>query len=449
MRIGRLSIEKRLLFLPFIAAVPAIAVSLYFVWTQPYSNALRWTVTTVILGVFATGIHILRRKVIYSLRTVSSLLSALREGDYAMRAQRSQPKDALGEILTEINAFGESLQQQRFGSVESAVLLSKVLEEIDVAVLGFDREQRLRLINRRGQALLGQSAAEIEGCTARSLGVVDWLDGVSPRIVDVRLGGQSGRWELRRGTYHEGGHRHLLLVLSDLTPALRDEERQAWRRLLQVLRHEVNNSLAPIQSLATSLSGLIDAKNCPADSQDELKEGLEIISTRSRSLSRFMSSYTRLTALPKPNLAPIQVDELVRRVIGLESRMEVVVKSGPKIDILADSAQMEQLLINLVRNAVEAVLETSGTVEVFWILLQGPSRTFELTIEDSGLGIANSDNLFVPFYTTKPEGSGIGLVLSRQIAEAHGGTLTLENRDDGPGCRARLRLPLKTVSKDP
>ena len=120
-------------------------------------------------------------------------------------------------------------------------------------------------------------------------------------------------------------------------------------------------------------------------------------------------------------------------------RLPVKVLAGPEIVVGADSVQLEQLLINLIRNAVDASLETKGAVEVGWTRQNGQ---VVVSVKDEGLGLANTANLFVPFFTTKTSGSGIGLVLSRQIAEAHGGTLTLENRDDASGCEARLRLPL-------
>jgi signal transduction histidine kinase len=129
----------------------------------------------------------------------------------------------------------------------------------------------------------------------------------------------------------------------------------------------------------------------------------------------------------------------IRRVTGLESRLQVKLQSGPEVRIQADPDQLDQLLINLLRNAVDASLETGGGVQVGWDRENG---YIDVWIQDDGPGIPNPTNLFVPFFTTKPGGSGIGLVLSRQIAEAHGGTLTLENRETERGCEARLRLPM-------
>ena len=148
---------------------------------------------------------------------------------------------------------------------------------------------------------------------------------------------------------------------------------------------------------------------------------------------------SRLARLPPPHLEPVAVHEWVRRVVALETRRNVMVRAGPELTIRADGGQLDQLLINLVHNAVDATLEGNGAVEVGWETRNGQ---LEVWVRDEGPGLAETANLFVPFYTTKPSGSGIGLALSRQIAEAHGGALTLSNRPSERGCEARLSLPV-------
>jgi signal transduction histidine kinase len=254
--------------------------------------------------------------------------------------------------------------------------------------------------------------------------------------VDLRLEGRAGRWELRRGEYRQDGRPHQLVVLSDLTRALREEEREAWMRLVRVLSHEINNSLAPIQSIAGSLHALLGKPAPSADALADARQGLEVVEARARSLGRFMNQYAQLARLPKPRLSSVDVAAWVRRVAALETRLAVEVAGGPEIHVSADGDQLDQLLINLVQNATDAALETGGGVRVRWRSVSG---AIEVEIEDDGAGLADTANLFVPFFTTKPGGSGIGLVLCRQIAEAHGGTLSLANRPEG-GCRATLRL---------
>jgi signal transduction histidine kinase len=265
--------------------------------------------------------------------------------------------------------------------------------------------------------------------------------------MELNFPGGSGRWGLRRGSFRQGGLPHHLVVLSDLSRTLRDEERKAWQRLIRVLGHELNNSLAPIQSVAQGLeSGLVTAsKSAELQSEssaailDDLRQGLGIIRSRTEALARFMAAYSHLARLPQPKLLPVNVPEWINRTVKLETRVKVRVMEGPKVVISADADQLEQLLINLVRNAADATLETEGGVQVAW---SRQGSQLEVRVLDEGLGLPNTANLFVPFFTTKPGGSGIGLVLSRQIAEAHGGELALANRSDKRGCEARLRLPI-------
>jgi signal transduction histidine kinase len=244
---------------------------------------------------------------------------------------------------------------------------------------------------------------------------------------------------MRRTTFRQAGLPHQLLVLSDLSRALREEERKAWKRLIRVLGHEMNNSLTPIKSIAASLGSLLGRDPLPEDWCEDMKRGLSVIANRGEALGRFMEGYARLAQLPPPKCQPADVGTWVRRVVRLETRLTVQVQPGPEMTVQADGDQLDQLLINLVRNAVDAVLSTHGGVRVGWA--KSPSF-LELWVDDEGPGVSNQANLFVPFFTTKPQGSGIGLVLSRQIAEAHGGSLVLENREGAPGCRAHLRLPL-------
>jgi PAS domain S-box-containing protein len=309
------------------------------------------------------------------------------------------------------------------------------MAEIDAAVFAFDSDGTLRLVNRAGERLVGQPAERLLGRTAPVLGLGECLEGESPRVLD-RSGPHPGRWELRRGTFRQDGRPHQLVVLTDVSRTLQAEERQAWQRLIRVLSHEINNSLAPIRSLAGSLRNLVGSR--PPDSDQDLNQGLDIIGQRADSLGRFMAAYARLARLPKPAKAPVDVEDWVRRVVALERRTAIEVVPGPPLTIQADRDQLEQLLINLVRNAADAVSETAGGVRVSWGLA---AAGVEVTVEDEGPGIAETANLFVPFYTTKQGGSGIGLPLSRQIAEVHGGSLRLENRQDRRGCRARLWLP--------
>ena len=371
------------------------------------------------------------------------MIAALREDDFSIRARGASSADDLGLAYLELNTLGETLRQQRLGAQEATALLRRVMAEIDVAIFAFDEQERLRLANRAGERLLGQPLERLLGRTAEELALAPCLHGETTAVRDMVFGGRAGRYGMRRSAFRQGGRGHALLVLADVSRALREEERLAWQRLVRVLGHEVNNSLAPIKSVAQSLQrrlagGTPDSAAPPAD---DLRDGLTLISGRAEALARFMGAYARLARLPRPTLKPLDVETWVRRVAALETRLAVGVRPGPALTISADGDQLDQLLINLITNAVDAVLqaEGGGTVVVCWDRSVG---NLEVVVRDDGAGLPDSANLFVPFFTTKPSGSGIGLALSRQIAEGHGGTLALANRDDGRGCVAVLRLPL-------
>jgi two-component system, NtrC family, nitrogen regulation sensor histidine kinase NtrY len=366
-------------------------------------------------------------------------LEAIREGDYSIRATGAAGTDALAEVMQQVNAMGATMRSQRLGALEATTLLRKVMEEIDVAIFAFDEKRQLRLVNRAGERLLGQTAERMLEREAAELGLAEYLDDETVKTVQRVFPGGSGRWGISRSSFREGGLPHQLLVFTDLTRPLREEELQAWQRLVRVLGHELNNSLAPIKSIAGSLESIARRDPLPKDWRQDMQDGLGVIATRSESLARFMGAYAKFAKLPRPALAPVGLRELVTRVVRMEVRMPVEVAGGPEVTVPADADQLEQLLINLVKNAVEAALETKGGVRVRW---EVSAWQVELRVEDEGPGLAATTNLFVPFFTTKPSGSGIGLVLCRQIAEGHGGSLTLENREER-GCVALLRLPLQ------
>ncbi len=430
--------ERHVLLLALLTGLPGSVTALALLWWMDLTTKLQWTLTVVILWVWVGLAFSVRNRVVFPLRTLSNLLSALREADFSIRARGARRDDALGELIMEVNALAETLRQQRLGAVEATALLAKVMEQIDVAVFAFNQEHRLRLVNRAGERLLNQPAARLHGEAAQDLGLESCLAGETPRTAEMSFPGGTGRWQIRRSSFREGGLPHQMLVLADLSRALREEERQAWQRLIRVLGHELNNSLAPIKSVADSLGTLLRRESLPPDWREDTKRGLEVIGARAEALGRFTSAYARLAKLPPPRLAAVDVGGWIRRVASLETRIEVAVVSGADLTIQADADQLDQLLINLLRNAVDASLETGGSVRVGW---RTDGNLIEVRVEDEGPGISNTSNLFVPFFTTRPGGSGIGLVLSRQIAEAHGGVLTLENRSNGRGCVARLRLP--------
>lgn len=439
---SRLKFEKRVTFLALAAGFPAVCLCAFLLWYDDYSARVQWT-ADLFLAIFWLSIAFnLKQRIVRPLQTLSNILAAIREGDYSIRGRRAAMGDALGEVMLEVNDLGQTLREQRIGALEANALLRTVMAEIDVAVFAFDGDQRLQLVNRAGERLLAQPSTRLLGRTSSELGLAACFsreEGEGPHTMQMVFPGGFGRWDIRHSTFREGGAQHQLLVLTDLSQTLREEERTAWQRLLRVLGHELNNSLAPIKSVAGSLADLLTLQPRPTDWGEDMHRGLEVISSRADSLARFIESYSKLARLPQPRFEPLNIGSLVQRVVNLETRLPVNVFAGPDLVIQGDDVQLEQLLINLVRNAVDASMETKGNVGVGWTQSNGQ---VELRISDEGPGLASTANLFVPFFTTKAKGSGIGLVLSRQIAEAHGGTLTLENRSGKRGCEALLRLPI-------
>jgi len=427
-----------LTWLVLLGGLPAIGIAVYYLFVQPHTPEVRWTLLVVVFLVWLGAASAARQLAVRSLNLIANLLGALREGDYSIRGLSAKSGSSMSMVMREVNDLGSTLQRQRTEAVESAALLTHVMEEIGVAVFAFDPTNQLLLVNRAGEGLMGKSSDELIGCPASTFGFDEYLTGEPRRLIDRPFGGKRGRYEVRRTVFYRDGRPHHLVVLADLSQALREQEQAAWQRIVRVLSHEINNSLTPIKSIAHSLRRIVDRAN-GFQRSDEVLQGLSLIEERSGALGRFLRSYAQLARLPKPNPKQVKVPELIARIADLEKRLPVAVHPSPDVKLVADSDQIEQLLINVVRNAVDASLETGGKVSIGWKRF---GDWFELNVEDEGKGLPDTSNLFVPFFTTKPSGSGIGLALSRQIAEAHGGTISLENRSSGPGCRATLRLPV-------
>jgi nitrogen fixation/metabolism regulation signal transduction histidine kinase len=435
---SRLGYEDRIMALAVLAALPAAACALVMLWRGGHEPRTAWTLTVVIVGAWLGFAAALRERVIFPMQTLANLLGAIREGDFSIRGRAPRPDDALGEVMREINTLSVTLREQRLGAMEATTLLRTVMREIDVAIFAFDEHARLRLVNRAGERLLDAPTERLLGQTAAELHLEQCLEGPAQAMLHAAFPGRAGRWGMRRTRIRERGLPLELVVIADLTEALREQELQAWQRLVRVLGHELNNSLTPVKSIAGSLESILAHDPLPSDWKEDVTRGLKVIHSRSDSLTRFISAYARLAKLPRPQLQPLVAGECVQRAISLETRVAVDVKGGPAVSIQGDPDQLEQVLINLLRNAADAALTTGGGVRAGWKKENG---MVEIWVEDDGPGLAATANLFVPFFTTKPGGSGIGLVLSRQIAEAHGGELALENRDGATGCIARLRLP--------
>jgi nitrogen fixation/metabolism regulation signal transduction histidine kinase len=444
----RFRFERRIFFLSLLCAAPGLLAFLAVIWVAPWTSGTKVSLLIVLFLVVLILIAVLHENIVHPIQTLSNVVSALREEDYSFRARGAEEDDALGELALEVNALADLLADQRTRTIEATALLRRVVEEIDTPIFAFDPDAQLRLVNSAGQRLLQKPEAALVGRSVDQIELRECFDSENETQI-VLAQAPNVRFLVRRSQFRQGGVPHTLMVLSDVSRALRSEERSAWQRLIRVLGHELNNSLAPIKSIAGTLSSRLSSIAIPIEDRQDFTRGLEIIESRSASLNRFLQAYRRLAQMPQPSLHPVNLRTLIERVAALETRVKVQVAGGPEMTIPVDPDQLEQMMINLIKNAADAALETidlhrdNGASPLVAIDWTHSESLVKIQIKDRGPGLMNPDNVFVPFYTTKEEGTGIGLVLSRQIAEAHGGSIQLAQREDSPGCVATVLLPIK------
>ena len=442
--------EKRIALFAILAALPGVTFGTILIWTHDWSRDTKISFTVLELFLWLVLTLALLDQIVRPLQTLTNVVGALREEDYSFRARGAAPNDALGELALEINSLADILTEQRVQTIEATALLRRVVEEIDTPLFTFDPDHVLRLMNAAGERLLQQPAARLLGKTASELELNACFEAANETLVALPYSAPNARWMVRKRSFRQNGVPHTLIVLSDVSRALREEERSAWQKLIRVLGHELNNSLAPIISIAGSLASRLPLEELPEAQNADFQRGLNIIESRTAALHRFLQSYRKLAQMPAPTLKPIELRPLIERVAALETRVKVDISPGADLMLMLDPDLIEQMLINLVRNAVDAALEQAQShkageagepkVTMRW---EQFDRRVALMVEDNGIGLLNPSNAFVPFYTTKPGGSGIGLVLSQQIAEAHGGSIELANRPDARGCRVKVMLPYR------
>jgi nitrogen fixation/metabolism regulation signal transduction histidine kinase len=450
----RAPFERRVTRFSVLLVAPGVLISGILIWLQPWSLQTKLIlIGAELLACLLIGAA-LHDHIVRPLQTLANVVGALRDEDYSFRARLAVPNDALGELSLEVNALADLLAKHRTGAIEATALVQRVVKEVDIPIFAFDPAARLRLVNTAGEKLLHQPPSQLIGKTAADLNLATCLSCENESLVELHFG-TDARWFVRRSSFRQQGIPHTLVILSDVSRALREEERRAWQRLIRVLGHELNNSLAPIKSIAGSLNARLSGSGIRDEEQQDFERGLSIIESRAASLNRFLQGYRQLAQMPPPVLQRCSITVIAKRVAALETRVPVAVVAGPEVEFLADPDQFEQMLINLLRNAADAVLRaqevrgnsngsngsnTETQVALSWSAI---AENLIISIEDNGPGLMNPSNAFVPFYTTKPMGSGIGLVLSRQIAEAHGGSLELENRPHRQGCIVTVKLPVK------
>jgi len=447
------SFEAQLTQLSLFACLPFF---LLLLWLMLYAGiSIYLFLLTALLGSLSiTYCHSkIHQKSSFQYRSLSNLLEAMNQGDYTIRARTSHGDQALNELVTSINNLSERLNKQRIETAESQLLLNTVIEHIDVAIIALNNSNELVLTNPVANKLLKLTDNINENTVKpvwQQLAQLDELTSGQSKVMSLNFSGQKGQFNVHRESYRQGGEQQTLLFITDVSTMLRSEERKAWQSLVRVISHEINNSLAPIASISQSLTRLItrppsvgsadvnstEITGTIEDNKGYLVEGLAIVSQRATNLTQFVNSYKQIASLPEPNKQLTSIQCLLKKVIKLCAENKVELCSDLDVSLSIDAIQFEQVLINLIKNALEAtahlnsvdeqvVKEYVSEIHIDW---QVQDNIFTLTVSDNGTGISNPDNLFVPFYSTKNNGSGIGLVLSRQIIEGHNGKLTLKNK---------------------
>ena len=434
----KLPAEMRVLLLILSSAVPLVVL---LVLTLVKGRTSVGSVAAGVLASLAWTLLVaasVREMLLHQIRTVSNLIEAVRTQDYSMKSARAREPGELAALYQQLNTLTDSLTVDRQSQQELLSVLEKVVDHINVAIIVCDSHDKIRLVNLLTTKLLKSTVDELIGANFARTALADIPLAAEPRLLDYRFPGGEGRWQVSQQHYRHQGKPSRIIFITDLKQVLSDEAIAAWQRLIRVISHEVNNSLTPITSLCQTLAAILARPDNTAYASD-VRNGLGVIAERAKGLKDFISVYARIARLPEPQKALFPAAQLVDKVNGIfTSGALKIVGDVPNVRLFGDSVLLEQALINLIKNALEANASAVGVT----LSCRIRSDYCEFEILDEGAGISNPGNLFVPFYSTKGEGAGIGLVLCRQIAARHFGQVTLENRADGRGAIARLTLPL-------
>lgn len=385
----------------------------------------------------------------YEFRNVYNLIDAVAQGDYSFRGLTHTGDSALNDVIKILNSLASNIQQQRYKSEENFLLVKKIVDHIDVAIIAFSHDASIQLLNPAATRLLNINANDLFTKVPDRLRIILDIEPGETHVVSFQL----GRFRIHKEQFVLDGMVHNIAFVTNLSRILRREERKAWKNLLRVISHEVNNSVAPLSSYSSVLIKQVEAREIDPRLQEELVEGLTVIKNRARSMADFVARYKDISKLPEPVLQAVNIEDIVRRVAQLFPAGKVQFEGYSTI-FHADPNLLEQALINVVKNGIEAteahkvVTEPIGSrVECgAWISWTSKPSGFEIHISDAGGGIQSIENLFTPFFTTKKSGTGIGLIISRQIIESHNGQLALTNRQDSQGCLAVISLPNRVAS---
>jgi len=428
--------SQKIFTLTLAAAIPSYLCCLIFLWLIDYSVYAKILLTTLLsLSVFGFA-GLIKQRLQFQFQTLSNLVEAVRGGDFTLRGKKRAANDPLTELTSQINLLSSSLSAQRIASEEAYRLLDKTIAHINVAIFAFDSNNKVKLANPAAGRLFSCDFLKLFGQSADALALTSFFTNEQTQLLEHTFPGGSGRWQIRLDSYRDKGVQGKLLFINDLKTVLREEELKAWKNLIKVISHEVNNSLYPISSMSQTLGKLVRREPLAEDWREDVGEGLSVIGERANNLTDFIKRYAKVAKLPEPNKQIFSMSQLIAHTAIIQSNPQDIIineLSNTDMELFADQSMIEQVMINLLKNALEA----GAPVELSW----GENKQSQwLTIMDHGTGIKNTANLFVPFYSTKPAGSGIGLVLCQQILDKHQGTLTLENSEQA-GCLVKVTLP--------
>jgi len=428
--------SQKIFTLTLAASIPSYVCCLIFLWLIDYSVYAKVLLTTLLsLSVFGFA-WLIKQQLQFQFQTLSNLVEAIRGGDFTLRGKKRADNDPLTELTGQINLLSASLSEQRVASEEAYRLLDKTIAHINVAIFALDANNKIKLANPAAGRLFSCNFLQLFGQSAESLALTTFFTGEQTQLLEHTFPGGSGRWQIRLDSYRDKGIQGKLLFITDLKTVLREEELKAWKNLIKVISHEVNNSLYPISSMSQTLAKLVNREPLAEDWKEDLSEGLSVIGERANNLTDFIKRYAKVAKLPEPNKQIFSMSQLIAHTAIIQSNPQDIIideSSNQNMELFADRSMIEQVMINLLKNALEA----GAPVELSW----GENKQSQwLIILDHGQGIKNTANLFVPFYSTKPTGSGIGLVLCQQILDKHQGRLTLENSKHA-GCLVKVTLP--------